>query len=100
STVKPCGDFKTPPCNGSTQTHEALEWADKALAGLAGRLACVVITDGSPNSSDLTARVAQTLRSHGVQVIGVAYQTAAPGMIMETMPGAMIVAANDPMSLA
>ena len=99
STVRPCGDFKTPPCHGSTQTHEALQWADKALSGHAGRLACVVITDGSPNSYDQTAEATQALRSHGVRVIGVAYQTA-PGMILETMPGAMIVAANDPMSLA
>lgn len=95
-----CKDFKdVGACIAGTETHLATEWADKRLAGLGGRRVAIVVTDGMAGNMYRTAQSVQLLRSHGVQVIGVAYRCD-PKSIMASMPGAHVLAASDPLMLA
>jgi Mg-chelatase subunit ChlD len=99
SVVQPVKDYRSLSAGGGTRTDLALAWADRALEGKDGRRVCIVITDGQPNSTSDTQAACQQLRSHGVNVIGVAYQCGSGG-IFDCLPGSKVVAANDPNTLA
>jgi hypothetical protein len=97
--VWPVANFHGATNLGGTVTHKALDWADKALKGKPGRRVCVVITDGASATVDATRASCQLLCSHGVTVIGIAYQCG-EATIARTMPGAEIIAAKNPGELA
>jgi hypothetical protein len=100
--TRPVGDFRDrsqfPPAS-CTGTERGLLWAELALKGKPGRRVCVVITDGQPDSRDMTSIACQSLTAERVSVIGIAFQTD-PKDIRATMPRAQVIAANTPNELA
>lgn len=97
--VMPRKHFRNVSEQGGTSTEEALKWANDAVTPKPGKRVAVVITDGDPADRHATMSECSALVSRGVHVIGVAYLVE-PNAIQASMPGAQIIAANDPSSLA
>lgn len=96
---QPRKHFRNVGSMGGTGTAKALRWARETVESKGGKRVVVVITDGCPDDRFATANECGTLVSHGVHVIGIAYKFEEKN-IRESMPGAQIIAASDPSSLA
>ena len=97
--TQPRKHFRNVGSMGGTGTAKALRWAHDAIATKPGKRVVVVLTDGCPDDIYAAASECGNLIAHGVHVIAIAYKFDAK-YIQESMPGAQIIAASDPSSLA